>query len=243
MVTMRRDAIDEVIKVVSMVETGQLYYSILPYSEKLYNIVNDELGVYKSRVLLELYCITLNSIELGQVSNDYDIRILIQSWLNRIGYDLNTTGKHKYATNYFYYKNGHLRFKADAPPGVVPQPIGFFDYSYMFEGVSSDNIYDISHWDVSSIIYANSMFESSNIILEKGIGSWNMSNVLSTAGMFENCKKPVGDLSSWSLPNVVDVSSMFRNTYDIDFGDINSWALSNVKYNKFFIKNSKYQED
>ena len=72
-----------------------------------------------------------------------------------------------------------------------------------------------------------------------GLDDWNVSNIKSFAGMFNQCgffasNFDIGDLSQWDMSSAENISSMFYLTgiYSGNWyvGDLSNWDVSNVKY-------------
>jgi surface protein len=82
---------------------------------------------------------------------------------------------------------------------------------------------DISHWDVSNVLYMRNMFRG--ISFSPPISNWDVSNLLYADEMFI-ASEFNSDISSWDVSNLISASAMFM---DSNFnGDISNWDVSNV---------------
>ena len=113
---------------------------------------------------------------------------------------------------------------------------------------------DINHWDVSNVVYMDSLFTQSSF--DQPLDNWDVSNVLSMRAMFAS--SPFNQpLNNWDVSNVINMESMFYfnssfnqplNNWDVSKvsnmsfmfffasffnGDISSWNVSNVERMEF----------
>ena len=91
----------------------------------------------------------------------------------------------------------------------------------MFRGITFNP--PIANWDTSSLLYADQMFYNSEFNLD--ISQWNTGNLISTAQMFffSPFNQPLND---WDVSNV---TNMFRMFGDTPFNHpLNDWDVSNV---------------
>jgi surface protein len=85
---------------------------------------------------------------------------------------------------------------------------------------------DLSTWDVSRVTNMNAMFSGSGIA--GTIEHWNVGNVETAYGMFENAMglstEPELDLSRWNIGICRDFTSMFKGSAVVDSG-VGKWKL------------------
>jgi surface protein len=77
----------------------------------------------------------------------------------------------------------------------------------------------------SGITNMNNIFSGASFNID--IGSWDVSNVTTMAGMFSVAAAFNCDISNWDVSNVTDMSNMFYASYAFN-QDISSWDVSNV---------------
>jgi len=90
---------------------------------------------------------------------------------------------------------------------------------------------DFNDIDISSVKDLSHLFEDQDIT-EIDISEWNVSNVESMKGMFQNCKylRTCGDLGKWDVRNVLDMSWMFNGCQCLkDIGDLDNWEINGTK--------------
>jgi surface protein len=93
----------------------------------------------------------------------------------------------------------------------------------MFRGISFSP--PISNWDVSNLLYADEMFIDSEFNLD--ISSWDVSNLISAAAMF-GFSSFNQDISSWDVSNVINMRMLFA--YNTSFNQsLNNWDVSSVE--------------
>ena len=107
---------------------------------------------------------------------------------------------------------------------------GTNDLSYMFTSCQSlTNIPNINSWDTSNVVNMAGMFnDCSNF--DDNIGSWDVSNVTDMQQMFEsNYAFNNGGSPSISNWNTISVTNMFEMFFDSVFNQpISGWNVSNV---------------
>ena len=88
----------------------------------------------------------------------------------------------------------------------------------------------VNEWDVSNVIYMNSMFELATSF-DQTLNLWDVSNVIYMNSMFAgNKNNPMifnGNISSWNVYGVTDMNLMFSNATSFN-QNIGSWNVSNV---------------
>ena len=87
---------------------------------------------------------------------------------------------------------------------------------------------DLNCIDTSAITDMSFLFLNINVIIDNiDLSNWDVSNVTTMEGLFNNCKKFNCDLSKWDVSNVKDMSYMFYNCGNFDC-DLSNWDVSNV---------------
>ena len=87
---------------------------------------------------------------------------------------------------------------------------------------------DLNCIDTSAITDMSFLFMNINVIIDNiDVSNWDVSNVTTMEGLFNNCKKFNCDLSKWDVSNVKDMSYMFYNCGNFDC-DLSNWDVSNV---------------
>ena len=87
---------------------------------------------------------------------------------------------------------------------------------------------DLNCIDTSAITDMSFLFLNINVIIDNiDLSNWDVSNVTTMEGLFNNCKKFDCDLSKWDVSNVKDMSYMFYNCGNFDC-DLSNWDVSNV---------------
>ena len=87
---------------------------------------------------------------------------------------------------------------------------------------------DLNCIDTSAITDMSFLFLNINVIIDNiDLSNWDVSNVTTMEGLFNNCKKFNCDLSKWDVNNVKDMSYMFYNCGNFDC-DLSNWNVSNV---------------
>lgn len=130
--------------------------------------------------------------------------------------------------DYFYMDaNFNIRLHPDAPEGLIPQPKGFVYYDYMFNGIGdADSVWDISHWDMSNVISTANMFEECSAKTVGDLSNWKFEKLISAASMFEFADVvSFGDLSKWNVSTVYYFYRMFYGCYTENFGDLSNWVI------------------
>jgi surface protein len=91
-----------------------------------------------------------------------------------------------------------------------------------------DERYEIN-WDTSHVVKMDMMFALSRAYLgDAYLSEFNVSNVISAAGMFLYCEKFTADLSSWDVSKLEDAESMFSGCRKFN-SDISNWDVGNIK--------------
>lgn len=139
-----------------------------------------------------------------------------------------------YDKDYFEYDdNGILRLKRNAPTGKIPQPADIVDYSMMFSHIASvDGVYDLSDWDMSEALSTVGMFFSCRVKSFGDLSKWNTSNIKDMSSMFSrsNIKDGVEGISNWDVSNVNSMSAMFDKFTTPTIGALDNWNVSNVQF-------------
>ena len=87
---------------------------------------------------------------------------------------------------------------------------------------------DLNCIDTSAITDMSFLFLNINVIIDNiDLSNWDVSNVTTMEGLFNNCKKFNCDLNKWDVSNVKDMSYMFYNCGNFDC-DLSNWDVSNV---------------
>ena len=88
---------------------------------------------------------------------------------------------------------------------------------------------DLNCIDTSAITDMSFLFLNINVIIDNiDLSNWDVSNVTTMEGLFNNCKKFNCDLSKWDVSNVKDMSYMFYNCGNFDC-DLSKWNVSKVE--------------
>ena len=88
---------------------------------------------------------------------------------------------------------------------------------------------DLNCIDTSAITDMSFLFLNINVIIDNiDLSNWDVSNVTTMEGLFNNCKKFNCDLSKWDVSNVKDMSYMFYNCGNFDC-NLSKWAVSKVE--------------
>lgn len=88
---------------------------------------------------------------------------------------------------------------------------------------------DLSNFDMSNVIYIDSMFNMCSVLTEiKGIDDWNTSNVTAMNYIFGNCFK-MGDLdlSKWDVSNIRSAISAFGSCHSTSL-NLSGWKFKNA---------------
>ena len=87
---------------------------------------------------------------------------------------------------------------------------------------------DLNCIDTSAITDMSFLFLNINVIIDNiDLSNWDVSNVTTMEGLFNNCKKFNCDLNKWDVSNVKDMSYMFYNCGNFDC-DLSNWDVSKV---------------
>ena len=135
------------------------------------------------------------------------------------------------------------------------------DSSYLFWGLSRNNIIDTTRWDTSEVtsmvgLFKNasitdldlSSFDTSNVtdmsamfcecggLQSVNLSSFDTSKVTSMFRMFESCASLTNvDLSSFNTSNVTNMEEMFYSCQDLEHVDLSSFDTHNVTtFDMFF---------
>ena len=88
---------------------------------------------------------------------------------------------------------------------------------------------DLNCIDTSAITDMSFLFLNINVIIDNiDLSNWDVSNVTTMEGLFNNCKKFNCDLSKWDVSNVKDMSYMFYNCGNFDC-NLSKWDVSKVE--------------
>ena len=88
---------------------------------------------------------------------------------------------------------------------------------------------DLNCIDTSAITDMSFLFLNINVIIDNiDLSNWDVSNVTTMEGLFNNCKKFNCDLSKWDVSNVKDMSYMFYNCGNFNC-DLSKWDVSKVE--------------
>ena len=114
----------------------------------------------------------------------------------------------------------------DAPD--LSQVTGADGLKYMFWGcMAMTDLHDkIGTWDVSTIKNTAGMFGMASAF-NRNIGSWNVSNVTDMSSMFIRAAKFNQPIGGWNVSKVTNMSSMFART-DAFNQPIGSWNVGSV---------------
>ncbi len=94
--------------------------------------------------------------------------------------------------------------------GVVMQPVGLTDYSYMFTKANIIKV-NLDRWDVSFVKNMEGMFSTCMSLSELRFNTWKVGKCRSMAHMLENCiSLDVLQMSRWEPNNLEDVEDMFK---------------------------------
>ena len=88
---------------------------------------------------------------------------------------------------------------------------------------------DLNCIDTSAITDMSFLFLNINVIIDNiDVSNWDVSNVTTMEGLFNNCKKFNCDLNKWDVSNVKDMKYMFYNSGNFDC-DLSNWDVSKVE--------------
>ena len=88
---------------------------------------------------------------------------------------------------------------------------------------------DLNCIDTSAITDMSFLFLNISVIIDNiDLSNWDVSNVTTMEGLFNNCKKFNCDLSKWDVSNVKDMSYMFYNCGNFNC-DLSKWDVSKVE--------------
>ena len=88
---------------------------------------------------------------------------------------------------------------------------------------------DLNCIDTSAITDMSFLFLNINVIIDNiDLSNWDVSNVTTMEGLFNNCKKFNCDLNKWDVSNVKDMSYMFYNCGNFDC-NLSKWDVSKVE--------------
>ncbi len=98
-----------------------------------------------------------------------------------------------------------------------------------FYGYSPYPGINISSWDVSNVLYMQSMFHNNGSIFNGGhdITHWNTGKVTNMKEMFYGNVQINGDISGWDVSSVTNMNGLFSNNGYFN-QDIGEWDVSSV---------------
>lgn len=100
------------------------------------------------------------------------------------------------------------------------------DLSFAFSGSTGNP--DITGWDVSQVTTMTGMFQNATAF-NRNIGPWSTSSVTNMRSMFANATAFNQELSSWDVSNVTNMRSMFDGAISFNNSDsISNNASSNI---------------
>jgi len=102
--------------------------------------------------------------------------------------------------------------------------------NYFFNHVNMTKLGDvINNWNVSNLINMDYLFINCALISDVDLGSWNISNVNSMRGTFQNSKISLGgnNIDKWNVGKCKTFQALFMNCFLADL-DLSSWNVSNV---------------
>ena len=132
--------------------------------------------------------------------------------------------------------------KADITPANAATTCtsGLTSTSELFEG--ENNITNVSHWDVSSVLSMRSMFQSSTDF-NQDLSEWDVSNVTDMHSMFYSATSFNTDISGWDVSSVTHMEEMFNSATSFN-KDISSWDVSGLNYaRRMFRGASNFNQD
>lgn len=112
------------------------------------------------------------------------------------------------------------------------------DMNYLFSNKNLQNI-DLSMWDVSNVESMIGMFE--NAICGGGIRFWDVSGAKNMADMFKNASLCDENLNLWNVTNVESMACMFMSA-KLGCSNISGWDVSNVKNMNLMFADASYFE-
>lgn len=112
------------------------------------------------------------------------------------------------------------------------------DMNYLFSNKNLRNV-DLSMWDVSNVKSMIGTFE--NTICGGGIRFWDVSGVEYMADMFKNASLRDENLNLWNVTNVETMACMFMGA-KLGYSDISGWDVSNVKNMNLMFADASYFE-
>ncbi len=109
--------------------------------------------------------------------------------------------------------------------------------------MNSTNIPSIEDWDVSNLLYADNMFNGTD--LNQDLSSWNTSNLISAMRMFAASSFNNNSIANWDVSNVINMRMMFGNNGESSpFNqDISSWDVSSVTDMYGMFSQSDFDQD
>jgi len=166
------------------------------------------------------------------------------------------------------FNNGQRFVFADQESGLLEIVNGGDSSSSEESSPENDgSLKSFSHWDLSNVESATSMFANAHSFngdvsgwfntnhnnrvtdlkymfhhaysFNGEIGSWDVSTVTTTEAMFQSAISFQGnDLAFWNVANVKDMSSMFKETGNFNC-DLSDWELASVRNMSMMFKEAK----
>lgn len=100
---------------------------------------------------------------------------------------------------------------------------------YMFQGCSSLEHLDVSHFDTSRVIHMFSMFYDCSSLRSLDISGWDTSKVTNMRGMFRMCSSLTSiDLSNFDTGKVTTMNGMFFECSNLTSLDVSSFDTASV---------------
>lgn len=104
--------------------------------------------------------------------------------------------------------------------GVVTQPIGLSDYSYMFTRTPITKV-NLDRWNVDGVKNMEGMFSTCMSLTELRINSWRVGKCRNLSRMLESCLNlSVLHMTDWEPDNLEEIDDMFKA---VDPGLIPTW--------------------
>src|SRR5699024_4097081 len=132
--------------------------------------------------------------------------------------------------------NGTSHLKITATGSQVPNldNVGNMNLAFANSGIGDSN--NFSYWDVGNVTSMYGMFQNSQDF-NSPLFAWDVSNVTDMGYMFDGASSYNSPMNSWDTGNVVYMNAMFRNASSFD-KSLKDWDVSKVKYANEMFKNA-----
>lgn len=107
-------------------------------------------------------------------------------------------------------------------PATLPLTVTDLSYSFLNSKFNGD----ISGWDVSNVTTMLGMFQNATVF-NQNLSGWNVSKVTNMGNMFATAKAFNANISNWDVSNVTNMDGMFSSA-SVFNQNIGSWNVSKV---------------